>query len=239
MHRQIVLDTETTGLDPREGHRIIEIGAVELINRQVTDNTFHYFINPEREVDAEALSVHNISNEFLQDKPVFADVAQAFLDFIGDDELVIHNAPFDLGFLNHELQLLNPKQTKLEQTCAILDTLVKARSMYPGQRNNLDALCKRLDVHNSRGNWHGALLDAELLARVYLAMTGGQVGLFDGFDTGTDAQVAANNNTEHHHYDKHWDLAVQKPTEQELNEHQQFLQLLAESNDEVVAYWSH
>ena len=175
--RQIVLDTETTGLEPSQGHRIIEIGCVELINRRMTENRFHQYINPEREIDDGAIEVHGITNEFLADKPVFADVAGDFLKFIRGAELIIHNAPFDVGFINHELQLLDNQEQPVESLCSILDTLMLARSMHPGQKNSLDALCKRYEIDNSARDLHGALLDAEILAEVYLAMTGGQVRL--------------------------------------------------------------
>lgn len=176
--RQIVLDTETTGLDPKSGHRIIEIGAIELIDRQVTGKHFHSYLNPERDVEAEALKVHNISNEFLLDKPLFAHIEKEFLHFIHGAELIIHNAPFDLGFLDMELLRVNPQWNKMLEYCKVFDTLVLARKMFPGQRNSLDALCKRYSVDNTHREWHGALLDAEILARVYLAMTGGQGTLF-------------------------------------------------------------
>lgn len=175
--RQIVLDTETTGLEPSQGHRIIEIGCVELINRRMTENRYHQYINPEREVDEGAIEVHGITNEFLTDKPVFADVAEDFLKFIRGAELIIHNAPFDVGFINHELTLLDSRAQTVESFCSILDTLTLARNMHPGQKNNLDALCKRYEIDNSARDLHGALLDAEILAEVYLAMTGGQVRL--------------------------------------------------------------
>ena len=175
--RQIVLDTETTGLEPSQGHRIIEIGCVELINRRMTENRFHQYINPEREIDEGAIEVHGITNEFLTDKPVFADVAEDFLKFIRGAELIIHNAPFDVGFMNHELKLLDVQAEPVEGFCSILDTLKMARNMHPGQKNNLDALCKRYEIDNSARDLHGALLDAEILAEVYLAMTGGQVRL--------------------------------------------------------------
>ena len=175
--RQIVLDTETTGLEPSQGHRIIEIGCVELINRRMTENRYHQYINPERVIDEGAIEVHGITNEFLVDKPVFADVAEDFLKFIRGAELIIHNAPFDVGFINHELQLLDTNAQAVESFCSILDTLMLARSMNPGQKNNLDALCKRYEIDNSARDLHGALLDAEILAEVYLAMTGGQVRL--------------------------------------------------------------
>ena len=175
--RQIVLDTETTGLEPTQGHRIIEIGCVELINRRITENRYHQYINPEREIDEGAIEVHGITNEFLADKPMFADVAEDFLKFIRGAELIIHNAPFDVGFMNHELKILDTQAEPVESFCSILDTLTMARNMHPGQKNNLDALCKRYEIDNSARDLHGALLDAEILAEVYLAMTGGQVRL--------------------------------------------------------------
>ncbi len=175
--RQIVLDTETTGLDPAQGHRIIEIGALEVIDRKLTGRSFHVYINPQRVVEQEAIEVHGITNEFLQDKPVFAQVADEFLEFIKDSELVIHNAPFDVGFMDHEFQLLRRNIGKTTDYCTILDTLVMAREMRPGQRNSLDALCRAYGVDNSNRTFHGALLDAELLADVYLMMTGGQTKL--------------------------------------------------------------
>ena len=192
--RQIILDTETTGIDPREGHRLIEIGAVELINRRFTGNTYHQYINPEREVEAEAIGVHGITNEFLNDKPLFADVADAFWEFIRGAELVIHNAAFDVGFIDHEFSLLlaargEPRLGPVAAHCAILDTLQLARERHPGQRNSLDALCKRYEIDNGRRVLHGALLDAEILADVYLAMTGGQTALT------LDAEEGANNKT--------------------------------------------
>ncbi len=180
--RQVVLDTETTGLDPREGHRIIEIGAVELIDRRLTGQHFHQYLNPERDIEDGALEVHGITREFLQDKPLFADVAQEFLDFIEGTELLIHNAPFDVGFLDMELGLIN-HPVRIESHARVLDTLELARDLHPGQRNSLDALCKRYEVDNSSRNLHGALLDSEILADVYLAMTGGQSDLALGFET--------------------------------------------------------
>ncbi len=175
--RQVVLDTETTGLEPRQGHRIIEIGCVELVNRRLTGKRYHQYINPDREVDEGALEVHGISNEFLADKPRFADIVDDFIQFIRGAELVIHNAPFDVGFIDHELTLLGQQQNHVENICKVLDTLVLARKMHPGQKNNLDALCKRYDIDNSQRDLHGALLDAEILADTYLAMTGGQTAL--------------------------------------------------------------
>ena len=172
--RQIVLDTETTGLEASQGHRIIEIGCVELINRRLTGNHYHQYINPQREIDQGAIEVHGITSEFLTDKPLFAQVAADFVDFISGAELIIHNAPFDLGFLDAELQRLPTQYGAVRDLCAVIDTLVMARAKHPGQRNNLDALCQRYDVDNSQRDLHGALLDAEILADVYLAMTGGQ-----------------------------------------------------------------
>lgn len=175
--RQIILDTETTGIGPELGHRVIEIGCVELIDRQLTGNHYHVYLNPQREVDEGAFRVHGISTEFLKDKPLFSEVISEFLQFIGGAELIIHNAPFDVGFLNSELRHAKWKK-KLEDYCDILDTLVLARNKHPGQRNSLDALCKRYDIDNANRQLHGALLDAQILAFVYLAMTGGQSSLF-------------------------------------------------------------
>ncbi len=172
--RQIVLDTETTGLEPSQGHRIIEIGCVEIINRKITENTYHQYIQPDRESDEGAFEVHGISTEFLADKPRFADIAEDFIQFINGAELVIHNAPFDIGFLDHELAMLDPVWGKVSDHAQITDSLVMARKKHPGQKNNLDILCKRYEVNNARRELHGALLDAELLAEVYLRMTGGQ-----------------------------------------------------------------
>jgi len=175
--RQIILDTETTGLETSQDHRIIEIGCVELIDRRITDNHWHHYINPDREIDAGAFEVHGISNESLKGKPRFRDVAQDFIDYIEGAELVIHNAPFDIGFLNHELSKLDGEVTNIDRYCTVLDTLVMARQKHPGQKNNLDALCKRYEIDNSQRSVHGALLDARILADVYLFMTGGQTAL--------------------------------------------------------------
>lgn len=177
MSRQIVLDTETTGLEPSQGHRIIEIGCVEIVNRRLTDNTYHQYIQPDREIDEGAFEVHGISTEFLADKPRFADIAEDFMKFVNGAELVIHNAPFDVGFLDHELKMLDPVWGQISDHCTVTDSLVMARKKHPGQKNNLDALCKRYEVNNARRELHGALLDAELLAEVYLRMTGGQEAL--------------------------------------------------------------
>lgn len=174
--RQVVLDTETTGIDPKQGHRIIEIGCVEMIGRKLTKRHFHVYINPDREVEEEAFQVHGISNEFLADKPRFHEIAQEFLDFIRGAELIIHNAPFDVGFMDHEFSMLG-NFPKTRDVCEIFDSLVFARKKHPGAKNNLDALCRRYGIDNSHRELHGALLDSEILADVYLLMTGGQTSL--------------------------------------------------------------
>lgn len=175
--RQVVLDTETTGLEVSQGHRIIEIGCVELQQRRLTGRHFHRYINPDRDIDAGAIEVHGITSTFLADKPRFAAVAEEFEAFVDGAELIIHNAPFDLGFLDAELQRVSTEARPLAERCEVVDTLIMARSRHPGQRNNLDALCQRYGVDNSSRDLHGALLDAEILADVYLAMTGGQTAL--------------------------------------------------------------
>jgi DNA polymerase-3 subunit epsilon len=175
--RQVVLDTETTGLDAAAGHRVIEIGCIELMHRRYSDQSFHRYINPERSVDPGALAVHGIEESFLKTQPVFADVADAFIAFVEGSELVIHNAEFDIGFINSELERLGGRVTDIRDICTVRDTLSLARRMHPGQRNSLDALARRYDVDNSMRELHGALLDASILAEVYLAMTGGQVSL--------------------------------------------------------------
>lgn len=220
--RQIFLDTETTGLYPDQGHRIIEIAAVEIFNRRPTQRHFHIYINPEREIDPGAQEVHGISLEFLQDKPLFAQIAEEFIEFVRGAELIIHNAPFDIGFLNMELAKLN--QDKLEtHVSGIIDTLKMAKEMRPGQRNNLDALCRHFGIDNSQRTLHGALLDAELLAEVYIAMTRGQESLLmelsSPVEQVTQASVAV-------------DLSVLKlltANEEELIAHQQYIEGLAKS----------
>lgn len=191
--RQIVLDTETTGLEPEQGHRIIEIGCVEMLERRLTGNNFHVYLQPDREIDAAAIEVHGITNEFLADKPRFADIAEDLMGYLAGAELIIHNAPFDVGFLDAELGRLDD-QRAVADACEVLDTLVMARKRHPGQRNSLDALCSRYDVDNGRRDKHGALLDAEILADVYLAMTGGQRTLSldagDDVDDGSGQRVA-------------------------------------------------
>src|SRR5690606_12993840 len=187
--RQIVLDTETTGLETAQGHRIIEIGCVELIHRRPTNNYFHHYLQPDREIDEGALEVHGITNEFLRDKPRFADIVDEFIEFIRGAELIIHNAAFDIGFLDYELSLLDPPRGKVTDFCTVVDSLLLARNMHPGQRNSLDALCKRYGIDNSQRELHGALLDARILADVYLAMTGGQTALFAEQDEGDPGSV--------------------------------------------------
>ena len=189
--RQVILDTETTGLEPEAGHRVIEIGCYELVQRRPTGRTFHEYLNPGRPVDPDAVEVHGLTDAFLADKPRFADVAQAFVAFVSGAEVIIHNAPFDVGFLDHELGRLGDAWGRLEDHCEVTDSLALARRRHPGQRNSLDALCKRYGVDNSSRALHGALLDAEILAEVYLALTGGQVRLhLAAEETGTGARSA-------------------------------------------------
>jgi DNA polymerase-3 subunit epsilon len=182
--RQIVLDTETTGLSTAQGHRIIEIGCLELVNRRLTGRDFHRFLNPDRDIDAGAEAVHGISRADLETEPRFSEIADDFLAFIKDAQLIIHNATFDVGFLNHELKLMKHKKPSIEDHATVLDTLPLAREMHPGQRNSLDALCKRYEVDATKRDVHGALIDSELLANVYLAMTGGQTALLLDEETG-------------------------------------------------------
>ncbi len=188
--RQIVLDTETTGLEPEQGHRIIEIGCVEMVNRRLTGRSYHQYLNPRREIDAGAIEVHGITNEFLADKPEFQAIAAEFMEFIGGAELIIHNAPFDLGFINHELKQCRDDYQPIANDSRVIDTLVMARQMHPGRRNNLDALCGRYFVDNTQRDLHGALLDAEILADVYLAMTSGQTDLALGGQGDISSQSA-------------------------------------------------
>ena len=210
--RQIILDTETTGLDPTLGHRIIEIAAVEMVNRRFTERTYHVYVNPERDIEAGALEVHGITLEFLADKPKFADVADDFLKFVAGSELIIHNAPFDVAFLNHELAIRN--LPGIDTHCTpITDTLKMAKGLHPGKRNSLDALCERYQVDNSKRALHGALLDARLLAEVYLAMTRGQDSLL--IDLGQTAAQAA----EEAATLEGLELIVLRPTEEELAVH--------------------
>ena len=189
MTRQIILDTETTGLEP-DSHRIIEIGCIEIVNRRPTGNRYHQYLNPDREVDAGAVAVHGLSNEFLADKPRFNDIVDDLLSFLKGAELIIHNAAFDVGFLNAEFRRSGEQYGQVADHCGVLDTLMLARKLHPGQKNSLDALCKRYDVDNSHRDLHGALLDAEILLDVYLRMTGGQGSLALGGQDGAGGAQA-------------------------------------------------
>lgn len=220
MTRQIILDTETTGLETKEGHRIIEIGCLELIDRRITGSTFHQYINPERSIERGAEEVHGITEADLVDKPKFADIVDAFLEYVHGAELIIHNAPFDVGFINHEFQLLNKKISPIDRVCAIVDSLTIARQKHPGQRNSLDALCQRYSVDNSNRELHGALLDAELLAQVYLLLTGGQTQLFGGETDAATGQVTVS--IERLDADRP-PLRVTPANTSELSEHEAFL----------------
>lgn len=224
--RQIVLDTETTGLRVEDGHRIIEIGCVELINRKLTGNTFHTYINPEREVEAGAQAVHGITNEKLHDQPLFAAIANDFMNFVTGAEIIIHNAPFDMSFLNNELALTRQGWQSLNDYCQVMDTLLLARQRHVGQRNSLDALCKRYGIDNSKRDYHGALLDANLLAHVYLAMTGGQGSFFDGQSPSSESVNKRSQSFSKTPLEKH-DLLVINASEEELSEHKQYLASLA------------
>jgi DNA polymerase III subunit epsilon len=238
--RQIVLDTETTGIDPREGHRLIEIGAVELVNRRLTGNNYHQYLNPEREIEAEAVAVHGITNERVAGEPRFAEIADEFWDYIRGAELVIHNAAFDVGFMDHEFRLLQaergePTLGPVGDHCRILDTLRLARDRHPGQRNNLDALCKRYEIDNGHRVLHGALLDAEILAEVYLAMTGGQTALtLDAEESGgheamTGALAIRRLSL------RPGSLRVPRPDEQELSAHRAKLEQIRQAAG--VCHW--
>lgn len=228
--RQIVLDTETTGLEHQQGHRIIEIGCVELVNRRLTGQHYHVYVNPEREVDEGAREVHGIGNEFLADKPLFAQIAREFLDFVQDAELLIHNAPFDVGFLDSELARLSGLGRTTDH-CSVVDTLAMARARHPGQRNTLDALCKRYDVDNSQRELHGALLDAEILADVYLRMTGGQTDLSLGVDDGDD-RPQGEENVPRTIDREGLTIPVPAPTGEELAAHEAWLQRMAKDSSD-------
>lgn len=221
--RQIVLDTETTGLEPAEGHRVIEIGCVEIVNRRPTGRTFHQYLNPEREIDRAAEDVHGLSGTFLADKPRFGEIAAEFLAFVDGAELVIHNAAFDVGFLDAELARLDPPGRPVAEFCGILDTLMLARQLHPGQRQSLDALCKRYGVDNSGRDLHGALLDAQLLAEVFLAMTGGQAELGLNAEAGGSAAGRKRRKKINR---KGLTLVVQRATADELAAHEAALDRL-------------
>jgi len=220
--RQIVLDTETTGLEWSQGHNVIEIGCVEMERRRLTGRTYHQYIKPDHEIDAEAMAVHGITNEFLADKPKFNSIAQEFLDFVSGAELIIHNAAFDIGFLDAELSR-NGINVKIRNVCPVIDSLLVARKKHPGQKNNLDALCKRYGIDNTHRELHGALLDSEILADVYLALTGGQRSLMladeDG-DGGDDVVVLKRVG------DEAKGLSVVRAQVAELDAHEKFLNKL-------------
>jgi len=229
--RQIVLDTETTGIG--EGHRIIEIGCIELVNRKFTGRTYHQYINPQRLVDPEAMEVHGITDEYLQDKPLFGQIANDFIDFIRDGQLVIHNAPFDVGFMDREFGMLSG-YPKTADICSVLDTLKLARSMHPGQRNSLDALCRRYGIDNSHRELHGALLDSEILADVYLLMTGGQTDLMLASD---DAEKNKSNSSSQQDVEIDLALAANLPvwtvSAEEKTGHAEFLELMKQKSDTI------
>ncbi|HCH33358.1 MAG TPA: DNA polymerase III subunit epsilon [Oceanospirillaceae bacterium] len=231
--RIIVLDTETTGLEPKQGHRLIEVGALEMVNRRLTGKSFHEYVQPERDVPLEAQAVHGISEEFLQDKPLFAAIADDFLDFIRGAELVIHNAPFDLGFLDNELAIVGKaagrSYPKIADICKITDSLKLARQKHPGQKNNLDALCRRYGINNAHRELHGALLDSEILTDVYLMMTGGQTDLLLAGDTvvgGEDSTAAQKRQVQ---ADAH-SLVVVRATDTELAAHDAKLAQVAKAS---------
>jgi len=230
--RQIVLDTETTGLEPEQGHRIIEIGCVELVDRRLTGNDFHRYLQPDRVIDSGAIEVHGITNEFLEDKPRFAELAEELLDYLRGAELVIHNAAFDVGFLDHELRLLGRAEA-IGQMCSVTDTLLLARRMHPGQRNSLDALCSRYEVDNSRRQKHGALLDAEILAEVYLAMTGGQVAL--SLETGESGAEQSGGEVRRLPAGRP-ELAVVRAGTSDLEAHERYLEILDKATGAACAW---
>jgi len=233
--RQIVLDTETTGLSPAQGHRIIEIGCIEMVNRRLTGREFHRFLNPDRDIDEGAVAVHGISRAQLETEPRFHEIVDEFLDFVKDAELVIHNADFDVGFLDHELKLMKHAKPRIADHCLVLDTLSLARKIHPGQRNSLDALCKRYEIDASKRDVHGALIDSELLARVYLAMTGGQSSLLldeesDKTDRGRAARRMMDQSQGRHPADgANYKLTVIKATAAEAAAHESMLEKIRES----------
>ena len=236
--RQIVLDTETTGLSTTQGHRIIEIGCIEMLNRRLTGREFHRFLNPDRDIDEGAEAVHGISRAQLETEPRFPEIVDEFLDFVADAELIIHNADFDVGFIEHELRLMKHPKPKISDHCLVLDTLTLAREIHPGQRNSLDALCKRYEVDASKRDVHGALIDSELLARVYLAMTGGQSSLLlDDEHTDVGGRVAASGTGSSEHSpvrrapagNGSYDLAVIEPSPEEIAAHDALLERIRKS----------
>ena len=228
--RQVVLDTETTGLEVREGHRLIEIGCVELIDRKPTGRQLHHYINPGRTIDEGAEAVHGITLEFLADKPDFASVKEDIVEFLKDAELIIHNAAFDVGFLDAEFKRARERR-RTQDFCTITDSLALARAKYPGQKNSLDALCKRLGIDNSARTLHGALLDAEILAEVYLALTGGQASL--GLDAPEERAATEDRESETRKVQRPASLRVTEPNEAELSAHEQMLKKLASESGEA------
>ena len=226
--RQVILDTETTGLEVEKGHRVIEIGCVELLNRRRTGNTFHRYLNPERQIDEAAIEVHGLTSEMLADKPLFSDIAEELLEFMGGAELIIHNAEFDAGFLDQELKLAG-LMSRVNECCEIVDTLTLARQIHPGQRNSLDALCKRYQVDNSGRDLHGALLDAQLLADVYLAMTGGQGEL--SLDRADAARAMAQDNVPGHIDRQGLSLSVRRASRAVVEAHEHCLDLVDQACD--------
>jgi len=234
--RVVVLDTETTGMPVTDGHRIIEIGCIELIGRRLSGQQFHCYLQPDREVDEGARKVHGIDDDFLRDKPRFAEIADEFFAFIEGAELVIHNAQFDLGFLRNEFALINQSErSELENHCTVFDTLQLARERHPGQRNNLDALCKRYGIDNSGRELHGALLDASLLADVYLAMTGGQASLLQSFSGGSAAHRA---NAIRRLPAERRPTPVLSASAKELAEHEAYLALLEKASGKKLELWN-
>ena len=222
--RQIVLDTETTGLEVSQAHRIIEIGCIEINNRRATGRRFHQYINPEREIDAGAVEVHGLTLDDLKDRPLFPDIAGEFLEFVRGAELIIHNAPFDVGFINYELSLIGASWGSIEDYCEVFDTLKLGREMHPGQRNSLDALCRRYEIDNAHREQHGALLDAELLVEVYLAMTGGQVNL--QLDNVGKRDAVTDTGQPHGGAPRQRRLVVVQPTDEELVAHRERLEAI-------------
>ena len=225
--RQIVLDTETTGLEPDMGHRIIEIGAVEVLDRKLTGQHFHKYINPEREIDDGAFEVHGISQTFLADKPVFVEIWEEFVEYVRGAELVIHNAPFDVSFLEYELRKIAGAPRNITEICSVRDSLELARKKHPGQKNNLDALCRRYEVDNSQRQLHGALLDAEILADVYLLMTGGQTSLFGQVE---QQDQSSGSGAEGFNPVRHKGLKVVTASSDERAAHEEFMQMLSEKS---------
>jgi len=227
--RQIILDTETTGISPEAGHRIIEIGAIEIVDRKITDNNFQTYLNPKRSIDPGSIHIHGITDEFVADKPEFQEIMQEFIDFVNDAELIMHNAPFDVAFINRELSLAGYNK-ELHEICEIIDTLPMARKIHPGKRNSLDALCSRYGVNNTNRDLHGALTDAKLLAQVFLLMTGGQVGFFSLDQTHSEYKTD---------YTSVFDISKRKiitiePSIEELKDHEEYIKAIKKKSDVTI-----